>query len=50
MGVGGLLLSNMRQKRKLQKGHDKWIKKMTAKELPRKLKDVSTMWNCIFIG
>lgn len=25
-----------------QKGHDKWVKKMTAKELPKAIKDVST--------
>lgn len=25
-----------------QKGHKKWIKKMTAKELPKAIKDVST--------
>ena len=25
-----------------QKGHNKWVKKMTAKELPKAIKDVST--------
>ena len=29
-------------KKQAQKGHDKWVKKMTAKELPKAIKDVST--------
>ena len=29
-------------KEEAQVGHDKWVKKMTAKKLPSKLKDVST--------
>lgn len=29
-------------KEEAQKGHDKWVEKMTAKELPKSLKDVST--------
>lgn len=29
-------------KEQAQAGHDKWVKKMTAKKLPQQLKDVST--------
>ena len=29
-------------KEQAQKGHNKWVKKMTAKELPKAIKDVST--------
>ena len=29
-------------KEEAQRGHDKWVKLMTAKELPTELKDVST--------
>lgn len=29
-------------KEQARKGHDKWVKKMTAKELPKAIKDVST--------
>lgn len=25
-----------------QKGHDRWVEKMTAKELPKSIKDIST--------
>lgn len=39
-------------KEKAQKGHNNWVKKMTGKELPKQLRDVSscTMAKLVFSG
>lgn len=37
-----VIVEEYRTKEEAQTGHDKWVKKMTQKKLPKKLKDVSS--------
>lgn len=37
-----IIVQTYNTKEQAQKGHNKWVKKMTAKDLPKAIKDVST--------